>query len=305
MKKPLIIFGPTASGKSNLAIYYAQLLNGHIINADRMQMYYDLSILSANPSFEDYELCSHALYGLIEWNENINVARWIELCNKQVELSFQQEKTPIIVGGSAMYIYSLLNGIVNIPSVEPSLLGVLEAKETHELYKQLFAVDKKSASIIHPNHRSRIIRALSVIKQTGRSIIDFHQQQTASLNDQPTEQYTQVYINQPIIKLHQKIQSRIESMIKNGAVEQVEHFLKSKIETTKQYENLLTFIQNNSKQYTIFKTIGFIEVVEYICNKISQKTMIERIFTKTRQYAKHQNTWFRQKFLPNFTIITR
>lgn len=316
MNEILIIIGPTASGKSSAAIEYASKLNGVIINADRMQLYSDLSILSANPLLENQTI-DHRLYEILDWTENLSVIKWIDLVKNHIEHTRKMQKTPILVGGSAMYIHSLVYGIhtISTPNQEntDNLSKLSEFSKfpkmgTESLYDELAIIDPQNAKLIHPNHRSKIIRAIEIKKFTGKSALEHYQQKKKSSIDSFLK--TVVMIQKPIYQLKLSIKKRIDVMIQEGAIEQVETFL-NKISSQQNFPyslqdnspyNFQHNSQQNSQKHMIFNTIGFEEVARYLNNEFSIDEMKEKIFLKTCRYMKHQNTWFRNKFKPDFTV---
>lgn len=309
MKEVLIIIGPTASGKSSAAIEYASKLNGVIINADRIQLYSDLSILSANPNKFESQTIDHKLYEILDWTENLSVIEWINLVKGQIEQTHKMQKLPILVGGSAMYIHSLLYGIHTIPKTNQETTDKFSKMDTASLYNELTIIDPQNAKIIHPHHRSRIIRAIEIKKLTGKSALEYYQQQKTLFVDSFLK--TVVMIQKPISQLKLNIKKRIDGMIQEGAIEQVEKFLKKcnnslkNAQYSSQYNSQHTSQHNsqlNLQKHMIFNTIGFEEVAGYLNNEFSIEKMKEKIFLKTCKYMKHQNTWFRNKFTPDFTV---
>jgi tRNA dimethylallyltransferase len=287
----IIICGPTASGKSSIGIDYARKFNGNIINADRLQMYQDLPVLSATP--DDLFSPPHSLYKILKHNENLNAKLFIELANKEIEKINRENKTPIIVGGTGMYLDCLINGICDIPCIPESIIKKLDEKSTFDIYNDLVKLDPENSKKIDANHRSRIIRALSVKIYTEKSIFDYHKH--SELNNR---RFLKILVNKSKPRLIRDISIRTNKMIKMGAIEEVRNFFYNHPE----YIDRKNIENNSNSSEMILNTIGLFEILDYIRNKISIEEMKFQIIQKTCQYAKRQNTWFRNKFNYDFLI---
>lgn len=286
-QKIIIISGPTASGKSSLAIEIAQDIDGVIINADSMQIYQDLPILSSQPTKEDLSYSEHKLYSIINYKQNFSVQDWLKLTQQEIEQSFKQNKIPIIVGGTGMYIAKLVNGISKVPDISAA-----NKKYCSDIWQNFGrdAVIKSlqeygdNSNIIHDLDQQRLLRRLAVIKETGKSLSYWQSLGIERVYNQ--EQF--IHINLEIDRdiLYRNCNERFVAMIDNGAMLEVEQLLENNI----------------NQDHNICNTIGFIEIKNYLTGKINEIEMIEKAAQRTRNYAKRQLTWFRHQF-ENKSII--
>ncbi len=271
--KVLIISGATACGKSDLAMKIAEEKDIAIINADSLQIYEGLPILSSQPSNIDQIKVNHYLYSYLKPDQSCSVAIWLNLVNQKIEEIKEAKKIPVIVGGTGLYIAKLIDGINEIPQI--SLINKELAKSLFsELGKEKFA---KKFLLTEKLDKQRLIRSAEVILETGKNI-DFWQQQPKKrilldnsfihLNLNPSREIIYNNCNQRFIK-----------MLDKGVINEV--------------KNLNEKIPENSQ---IGKTIGFYEIVDFINKKISFEEMKSIITKKTRNYAKRQLTWFRHQF---------
>ena len=274
--KIILIYGPTASGKSKLAIQIAEKINGEIINADSMQVYKELKILSARPHKNDYKKIKHHLYGFQSIKKNFSTGDWLKLTKKKISDLKKRKKTPILVGGTGLYFKVLTEGLVNIPNIP-----IKFRKEIRSLHKKLGAkkffirlkkLDPQIKNQINFSDTQRSIRAYEVKLFTKRSIYDWFKKTTSNYQQRD---FYKIYIDFPKNELLFKIKQRTEEMIKKGAILEVQKFNKMKVR----------------KDKTSSKAIGINEVNEYLQKKIKINEVIEKISIKTRQYAKRQRTW--------------
>tara|TARA_B100000902_G_scaffold168127_1_gene162880 strand:+ start:3560 stop:4471 length:912 start_codon:yes stop_codon:yes gene_type:complete len=276
--KIVLISGPTASGKSNFAIKLAKKINGEIINADSMQVYKELKILSARPSIKDYRNIKHHLYGFHNVKDNFSTGDWLKLAVKKISEIKKRNKTPILVGGTGLYFKAILDGLVKIPNIPVSFRNKI--RNLHKtlgqkvFYRRLIKLDKKSKDKINPTDSQRSIRAYEVKKYTNKSLSEWFQ------NTKPyykKENFLKIYINFPRQKLISQINSRTEKMIRMGAIKEVKNFICLKVK----------------KDKSVNKAIGISEIKDYLSGEKELKEIKEKISIKTRQYAKRQSTWAR------------
>ncbi len=296
MKKAIIISGPTASGKSSLALQMADYSDIAIINADALQIYRGLPILSSQPTAQDIKIAPHFLYSHFLPEESCSVGLWLQLVKSALEEAWGQNKIPLIVGGSGMYISKLLDGISEIPAIDGSIKT--EAIEiyknlSHEEFVQnliLLSAEKKSEwagiEILEKQNKKlenldkqRLIRAYEVLKQTGKTISWWQHQPTKKIFD--SQIFTHINLNLPRERLYKNCNSRFEIMLKNGATEEVEVLINNGI----------------NDNFQIAKTLGFAEIKDFLQHKITHEKMLEIATQKTRNYAKRQLTWFRHQFV--------
>ena len=276
--KIILISGPTASGKSNFAIKLAKKINGEIINADSMQVYKELKILSARPDPQDYQIITHHLYGFHNVKKSFSTGDWIKLAVKKINELKKRKKTPIFVGGTGLYFKALTDGLVNIPNIpvrSRNKIRVLqETLGQKKFYQKLLKLDLKSKNKINPTDVQRSIRAYEVKLFTKKSLHDWFRKTKSYFKE---DEFYKIYIDYPRKDLIKRIEIRTEQMIKMGAINEVKRFIKLKIK------------KNNS----VNKAIGINEIKEFLNDEKELSDIKEKISIKTRQYAKRQSTWAR------------
>lgn len=291
MKKVLVITGPTASGKTKLAIDKAQELNGEIINYDRLQVYNKLKILTAYPTNEEINSATHKLFGYINYNKNISVVDWAKSAATEIQKTWNNNKLPILVGGTGMYINILINGISPLPDIPDEIRNkalLLANNNFKKLCNDVYKFDIKIKDIIKSENHHQMIRAWEIQQASNRSILYFY-----SLPKQTFINAKFMIISTNIDRetLYNKINKRFDLMIKNGAIEEVEELMKKF--NTNNYGHLFN-------KYHIFKAIGAKEIVKYLNNEINYNTMLELSKQHSRNYAKRQITWFKYHTNDNY-----
>ncbi len=276
--KIILIYGPTASGKSNFAIKLAKKIKGEIVNADSMQVYKELKILSARPLLKNYKNIKHHLYGFQSVKKNFSSGDWLKLVNKKILAIKKRKKIPILVGGTGLYFKALTEGLANIPNIPirvRSNIRFLHKKiGSKKFYSKLVKLDPISKNFVKPTDTQRVIRAYEVKSFTKKSIYDWFK---STQSDYENYDFLKIYIDYPRVELIKRISDRTEDMIKNGAISEVKKFIRLKVPRAK----------------TASKAIGIAEIKEYLKKKIEISDVIEKISIKTRQYAKRQSTWGR------------
>ena len=276
--KIILISGPTASGKSNFSIKLAKKINGEIINADSMQVYKELKILSARPDPKDYKKIKHHLYGFHNVKNNFSTGDWLKQAIKKIKEVKKRKKTPIFVGGTGLYFKALIDGLVRIPNIPVRSRNKIRALHNDlgqkKFYQKLLKLDPKSKDKINPTDAQRSIRAYEVKQFTKKSLHDWFKNTKSFFNK---DEFFKIYIDFPRDKLIQRISKRTERMIKIGAIKEVKRFNKLKVK----------------KDKSVNKAIGIYEIREYLHDNKYLSDVIEKISIKTRQYAKRQSTWSR------------
>ena len=276
--KIILISGPTASGKSNFSIKLAKKINGEIINADSMQVYKELKILSARPNLKDYQSIKHHLYGFHSVKNNFSTGNWLKIAVKKIKEIRKRKKIPIVVGGTGLYFKALTEGLANIPNIPICVRNKIRTLHNKlgqkRFYQKLLILDPSSKNKINSSDSQRSIRAYEVKKFTKKSIHVWFQQ-TKSLFDK--DDFLKIYLDYPRQDLIKRINDRTEQMIKMGAINEVKKFVKLNIKEDKAAN----------------KAIGINEIKEYLNNKKKLIEIKEIISIKTRQYAKRQSTWAR------------
>ena len=280
--KIILISGPTASGKSNFAIKLAKKINGEIINADSMQVYKDLRILTARPKKKEYKKIKHHLYGFQSVKKKFSTGKWLKLANEKIILIKKRNKIPILVGGTGLYFKALTDGLVKIPNIPNKYrnkIRNLQKKIGQKIFfKQLIKLDPLINEKINPTDVQRSIRAYEIKSFTKKSLVDWFKNTKSKYTD---EEFIKIYIDFPRDNLLEKISMRVDKMLKEGAIEEVKKFLKI----------------NLRKDNSVNKVIGINEIKDYLNKKYDLKETREKITIKTRQYAKRQSTWARGQMM--------
>ena len=296
-KKIILLAGPTASGKSKLAIHLAKILNGVIINADSMQVYKEFSILSSRPKKSEIKKIKHYLYGIVSVKKYFSAGDWLKEVKKKVNLCLKKKKIPIIVGGTGLYFNTITKGISKIPDIDiktRNKVRVLFKKfGSKKFYEKLLELDPKVKDRIYPRDSQRMQRAYEVKLKTNKSLFDWFAKTKSDFLD---FDLMKVFIDIPRIDLLPKISKRTELMFKENCLGEVKKFNKL----------------NLNKSLSANKLIGVQEINQFINDSISLDKCKELINIKTRQYAKRQNTWARghmknwnKLYSKNFSILLK
>lgn len=283
--KPLVfIAGPTASGKSAVALWLAETAPGTVINGDALQLYRDLSVLTARPSAEDEARAPHRLYGVLDGSVASSAAWWAEQATREVEAAWEQGRLPIVTGGTGLYLRTLLHGIVPVPEIEETVRADVRARMETEgpeaLHAALSRLDPVSAARLGPRDRQRIARALEVVLATGTPLSQFQSERTGGLADRAGVG--------PIIRcvilpereiLYERCDRRLEAMAELGAIEEV--------------KNLLA--RGLPPEMPVMKAVGVPELAAFLDKTLEYQAAIAAAQQATRNYAKRQYTWFRNQ----------
>ena len=285
--KIVLISGPTASGKSKLAINLAKKINGEIINADSMQVYKQLNILTARPNKNDLKQIRHHLYGFINVKKNFSTGEWLKLSKKKIKEIRKKKKIPIVVGGTGLYFKALTDGFVQLPTVPLKTRNKIRKLQNKlgqdKFFSKLQKMDPLVKNKIEKNDSQRSIRAYEIKYFTKKSLFQWFQNTKKNFLD---TDFIKIYINYPRQELINKANMRVNKMIKNGAIAEVRKFNRLKIKK-----------QNSSN-----KVIGVEEITKYLNNKCDLREAKDLISVKTRQYIKRQLTWARGQ-MANWTYI--
>jgi tRNA dimethylallyltransferase len=279
-RKIIVIVGPTCSGKTNLSLKLAQLIPSEIISADSRQIFKLLDIGTAKPSIEQLQKVSHHLIDILDPSKNYDVSIFEKDAEKVIEEIFNRNKTPIVVGGSGLYIKALINGIFdtadNDEEYRKELLQKRKEFGNEFLYEELKKVDPESASRMLPQNWKRVIRALEVYHTTGQPIWKHHQKQLSS--NEKKNNFKQFGLNWDRKILYENIDRRVDWMIENGLIEEVKNILEN----------------GYDKNLNALNTVGYKEIIQHLDGMISLERAVELIKRNTRHYAKRQMTWFRK-----------
>ena len=284
MKKIIIVGGPTASGKSKFALNLAKLVDGEIINADSMQIYKYFSILTSQPKKNDYKVIPHHLYGYVETNIKYNAVKWLNDADLKIRKLLKNNITPIVVGGSGLYLEFLCKGVNNMPQISTNTKEkvslLLKNISNADLLNLIAKVDKEYSLKLNIADKFRISKLLEVYYETKKNITYFHSKNKKTNN----YNFFKVLISPDKKKVRLSIKKRVIEMLEEGLVEEL-----------KKYRNKVV-------DCNIKNAIGFKEINSYIENKETLEEVTNLIVKKTKNFAKRQYTWFENRFDQNLKI---
>ena len=283
MANIIILIGPTASGKSSLALSLAKAFDGDIINADSMQVYKDLRVLSARPSEADELLALHKLYGVLDASESCSAARWRDMAVEAISDSLAQGRLPIICGGTGLYIKALTDGLNQVPEIPDQIrdeVRELQARDVEALHLALKDVDPEMAEILNPTDSQRMARALEVFRATGKSLTWWQAQ--APIKTPPADwNFTTIALLPPREILYDRCNRRFDLMLKEGALEEIAELEKRKLPNS----------------LPCMRALGVPELIAYSRGEMSLAEAAERSCMLTRRYAKRQVTWINNQII--------
>jgi len=285
----ILIAGPTASGKSALALTLAERLGGVIVNADSMQVYRDLRIITARPTPADEARAPHRLYGFVDAAENYSVGRWCgDAAAALAALSQQNTGPAIFVGGTGLYFKALLTGLAAVPPIPADIRKQVRARLAHEgpvaLHAELKTRDPEAAARLRPNDRSRVSRALEVVLATGRSLVAWHATGMPAAVD--SAHAAKIFLMPDRAELLRRIDARFDAMLAAGALDEVRVLAARKLDPT----------------LPAMKAHGVPWLVRHLAGEITLTEAAEGGKRDTRRYTKRQATWFRNQ-LPDFQWV--
>ena len=296
-KKIILLAGPTASGKSKLAIYLAKKINGEIVNADSMQIYKEFSILSSRPKRSETKKIKHHLYGIVSVKKYFSAGDWLKEVKKKINICLKNKKIPIIVGGTGLYFNTITKGISQIPDIDiktrKNVRVLFKKLGFKKFYEKLLELDPKVKDRINPKDSQRMQRAYEVKIKTKKSLFDWFAKTKSDFLDFDLRK---VFINIPRMDLLPNISKRTELMFKENCLKEVKKFNTVRL----------------NKSLSANKLIGVQEINQFIKGSISLDECKDLINIKTRQYAKRQNTWARghmknwnKLYSKNFSILLK
>ncbi len=282
MKNVIAIIGPTASGKTSLAIRLAKEVTGEIINFDSVQVYKGVDIVAALPTAAEQQYARHHLFAFRNPNEPLNAAMWAELAAKTIQQILAKGRTPILVGGTGLYLKTLTEGIGQVPSVPYEYVKFYEQKlatgmSVSELHKILMTKDEAAGKKLNSNDKQRVIRALSVIDYTNKSFSYWQSLPKTTFISHIN--FTTIALLPPREALYDLCNKRFDIMLNNGALQEVENL----------------FVQKLNRNLPLLKSVGINQLLDYFQGEISLNEATEKAKTATRQYAKRQLTWIRNQ----------
>ncbi|MEJ7925277.1 tRNA (adenosine(37)-N6)-dimethylallyltransferase MiaA [Sphingobium sp. AN641] len=269
-----LIAGPTASGKSAIALALARAANGVIINADASQVYRDLSILSARPDEAEMSTAPYRLYGHVDASEACTAARWAAEARAEIDRAHGQGRLPVLVGGTGLYIRTLIDGIAPVPDIDPAIRAGVRAMPVADAHAALAREDPPAAARLAPADASRVARALEVMRSTGRALSEWQRHKAGGIAGRVA--LHPLVLLPPRDWLIARCDARFAQMVDMGAIGEVEALVRRDL----------------SPDLPAMRAIGVPEISAYLRGDMSRETMIERARISTRQYAKRQYTWF-------------
>ncbi|MDC0472551.1 tRNA (adenosine(37)-N6)-dimethylallyltransferase MiaA [Pelagibacteraceae bacterium] len=277
-KKIILLAGPTASGKSKLAIQLAKKIRGEIINADSMQVYKEFSILSSKPSNQELKQTKHHLYGFVSVKKYFSAGDWLKEAKVKINICLKNKRIPIIIGGTGLYFNTITKGISKIPNIDiktrNNVRNLFKKIGYSNFYKKLLEIDPKVKNKILPTDSQRAQRAYEVMLKTKKSLFDWISNTKSDFVDYDIRK---IFINIPRDELLKKISKRTDTMFKSNCIDEVKKFNKLKL----------------NKSLSANKLIGVQEINSCLKGLITLDQCKELVNIKTRQYAKKQNTWAR------------
>jgi tRNA dimethylallyltransferase len=287
--KPVLIAGPTASGKSALALELARKAGGVVINTDSMQVYRDLRVLTARPTMAEEAAVPHRLYGHVDASINFSAGAWVTDAAKMLDEARAQDRLPIFVGGSGLYFKGLTRGLSAVPpipmEIRDSVRARLDRVGVEALHAELSRCDPVSAERLKPRDRSRIARALEVVEATGRSLTDWHREGLPPLL--PSGEFSALFLSPEREALYARIDARFDAMLKAGALEEVARLAARKLDPL----------------LPAMKAHGVPALIRHLAGELTLEEAATIGRADTRHYAKRQFTWFRHQ-LPDFEWVT-
>lgn len=287
-KSAVLIAGPTASGKSALALEVAARSNGIIINADSMQVYRDLRVITARPTDEEMNRAPHRLYGHIGAEEIYSAGRWLREAEQEIASARTAGKTPVVIGGTGLYFSALLQGLSAVPEVPAEVrqqvrdLG--DTKDNEALHGMLASRDPRTAAEVRVPDRQRILRALEVVEATGRGLADWREEPGVPVLN--SGDYQAIFLEADREALGQRIDARFDKMLDEGALEEVKRLENRKLDP----------------RMPAMKAHGVPWLIKYLNGEMKLEEAAAQGKRDTRQYSKRQETWFRNQ-LPEFRWV--
>jgi tRNA dimethylallyltransferase len=278
-----LIAGPTASGKSALAIELAEAADGVVVNADASQVYRDLRILTARPSAADEARVPHRLFGHVDGAAACSAADWAAAARAEIDAIHAARKLPVLVGGTGLYLRTLLDGIAPVPAIEPAVRAAVRALPVAEAHAALAREDPVAAARLAPADTARVARALEVVRSTGRPLADWQRERRGGIGDR-------IALSPMILlpdrdDLYVRCDRRLDAMFAEGAIEEVAALLAR---------------DDLPRDAPVRRAIGVPEIASMLAGDLTRAEALARTKTATRRYAKRQYTWFRHQPPPDW-----
>ncbi len=272
-----VLTGPTAGGKSALALELAARCNGVIINADASQMYRDLAIVTARPGAADLALVPHRLYGVLAGDDVCNAARWADLAKAEIAAARTAGLQPIIVGGTGLYLAALVLGLAPVPAIDDAIRAEVRGLDTSAARAALEREDPAAAARLMPADRQRTSRALEVVRATGRTLADWQQLRSGGLGEAAVQG---LVVNRPRADLNARAETRLAAMLAAGALDEVAALLALGLPA----------------EAPVMKALAVPQFAAHLAGQCSLDSALAAALVATRQYQKRQQTWMRNQF---------
>ncbi|MDB5683807.1 MAG: tRNA dimethylallyltransferase [Sphingomonas bacterium] len=269
-----LIAGPTASGKSALALRLAEIADGVVINADSAQVYRDLRLLSARPSPAEEARAPHRLYGHVDGAQPCSAPAWAAEAKRAIAAAHDRDRLPILTGGTGLYLRTLLDGIAPVPEIDPAIRAEVRALPVAEAHALLGLRDPAAAERLRPTDTTRVARALEVVRATGRTLAEWQDEKTGGIGDEI--RLVPLLLLPPREWLRARCDMRFDAMLAAGAIDEVAALLARGLDPA----------------LPVMRAIGVAEIGAWIAGTIDRETMRAQAQVATRQYAKRQQTWF-------------
>ncbi len=280
-KKTIILSGPTASGKSALALFIAQKFDAVIINCDSKQLYKEIPIITAQPTADEMAQIPHELYGCISVAEHCSVGRWIDMVKPVIDKTHADGKIPMLVGGTGMYIKYLTEGIPQMPDIDEEIRTQVRAQIQEEgsavTHTKLAAIDPDIAAKLEPGDSQRIARAMEVIRQTGKSLLYWQQQKAEAIY--PADSFIKFFLSPPREKVYENCNSRFVKMLDAGLMDEMKALDAMQLDP----------------ELPSMRSHGVPEMLAYLHGNMTLEEAVEQSQQNTRHYIKRQFTWFRNQ----------
>ena len=278
-----LIAGPTASGKSALAIALAERIGGTVVNADASQVYRDLSVLTARPSPADEARVPHRLFGHVDGAESCSAARWAAEATATIDAVHAAGGVPVLVGGTGLYLRTLIDGIAPVPPIDPDVRAAVRAMPVAEAHAALTTEDAAAAARLHPADTTRVARALEVVRSTGRPLSDWQASRAGGIGDRVA--LSALVLLPDRDTLMARCDARLATMFDDGAIEEVARLLARR---------------DVPADAPVRGAIGLPAIAAMLAGEIGRDEALDRARLATRQYAKRQYTWFRNQPPPHW-----
>ncbi|WP_051003738.1 tRNA (adenosine(37)-N6)-dimethylallyltransferase MiaA [Sphingobium sp. SYK-6] len=272
-----LIAGPTASGKSAVALRLAEATGGVIVNADASQVYADLAVLTARPPAADLARAEHRLFGHVDGLEDYSAARWASEARAQIDAAHAQGRPAILVGGTGLYLDTLLRGIAPVPEIDPVIRAAVRAMPVSQSWPLLAREDPEAAARLRPSDTTRVARALEVVRSTGRPLAEWQKHREGGIIGRMPVRAAVVMLPRDV--LHARAAQRLDEMLKGGAVEEVAALMGRDLPADR----------------PVLRALGVREIADMLAGRTTPEEAHAAIFTLTRAYQKRQTTWARNR----------